>query len=216
MVLPPGYVGYGEGGQGSGLLVNKLEEHPNCILLLDEIEKAHPDVSNILLQLMDNGMLTNSEGKSVSARNAIVILTSNLGARDAEKNTIGFGDNTNTVASEEAVKRFFAPEFRNRLDAIVQFTKLDKKLMKQVTRKFLKELADMLKPRNIKLDTSAETIDWLTENGFTESMGARPMSRLINEQIKKPLAKTILFGDDIDTVHIEIVDDKINVRTTKN
>lgn len=216
MVLLTGYVGYGEGGQGSGLLVNKLEKHPNCILLLDEIEKAHPDVSNILLQLMDNGMLTNSEGKSVSARNAIVILTSNLGARDAEKNTIGFGDNTNTVASEEAVKRFFAPEFRNRLDAIVQFTKLDKKLMKQVTRKFLKELADMLKPRNIKLDTSAETIDWLTENGFTESMGARPMSRLINEQIKKPLAKTILFGDDIDTVHIEIVDDKINVRTTKN
>jgi len=213
---PPGYVGYGEGGQGSGLLVNKLEEHPNCILLLDEIEKAHPDVSNVLLQLMDNGMLTNSEGKSVSARNAIVILTSNLGARDAEKNTIGFGDNTNTVASEEAVKRFFAPEFRNRLDAIVNFTKLDKKLMKQVTRKFLKELADMLKPRNIKLDTSAETIDWLTDNGFTDSMGARPMARLINEQIKKPLAKTLLFGDDVDTVHIEINDDKINVRTTKN
>lgn len=211
---PPGYVGYGEGGQGSGLLVNKLEEHPNCILLLDEIEKAHPDVSNVLLQLMDNGMLTNSEGKSVSARNAIVILTSNLGARDAEKNTIGFGDNTNTGASEEAIKNFFAPEFRNRLDAVVQFNKLDKKLMKRVTRKFLKELADMLKPRNIKLDTSAEAIDLLTENGFTDTMGARPMARIINEQIKKPLSKTLLFGNDINTVHIEVENEKINVRTS--
>lgn len=212
---PPGYVGYGEGGQGSGLLVNKLEEHPNCILLLDEIEKAHPDVSNVLLQLMDNGMLTNSEGKSVSARNAIVILTSNLGARDAEKNTIGFGDNTNTGASEEAVKRFFSPEFRNRLDAIVNFNKLDKSLMEMVTRKFISELNDMLKPRDIKLNYTNDVVSWLTENGFTQSMGARPMSRLINEKIKKPLAKTILFGDNVDTVHIEIIDDDINIRTTQ-
>jgi ATP-dependent Clp protease ATP-binding subunit ClpA len=211
---PPGYVGYGEGGQGSGLLVNKLEENPNCILLLDEIEKAHPDVSNVLLQLMDNGMITNSEGKSVSARNAIVILTSNLGARDAERSTIGFGDNENTTASNEAVKKFFSPEFRNRLDAVVQFNKLDKSLMKQVTKKFVNDLREMLTPRGINMSYSIQVIDWLTENGFTPSMGARPMSRLINEQIKKPLAKTLLFGDNITTVHLEIVDDKINIRTT--
>ena len=211
---PPGYVGYGEGGQGSGLLVNKLEEHPNCILLLDEIEKAHPDVSNVLLQLMDNGMITNSEGKSVSARNAIVILTSNLGARDAERNTIGFGENTNNGASEEAVKRFFSPEFRNRLDAIVPFSKLDKSLMKQVTVKFLGDLADMLTVRDISLQYDQTTVDWLTENGFTESMGARPMARLINEKIKKPLAKQLLFGNDIAQVHIEVINDSINIKTT--
>ena len=211
---PPGYVGYGEGGQGSGLLVNKLEENPNCILLLDEIEKAHPDVSNVLLQLMDNGMITNSEGKSVSARNAIVILTSNLGARDAERNTIGFGDNDNTTASTEAVKRFFSPEFRNRLDAVVQFNKLDKKLMKKVTKKFINDLREMLTPRGVQMSYSIQVIDWLTERGFTSSMGARPMARLINEQVKKPLAKELLFGSEITNVHLEIVDDDINIRTT--
>ena len=211
---PPGYVGYGSGGQGSGLLVNKLEEHPNCILLFDEIEKAHPDISNVLLALMDNGMISNSEGKSVSARNAIIILTSNLGARDAEKNMIGFGDNTNTSASDEAVKRYFSPEFRNRLDATVKFTKLNKTLMKRVTKKFMGDLSDMLKPRSIKLAYSADVLTWLTDNGFTETMGARPMARLINEQIKKPLAKTLLFGDNVTNVHIEIIDDKIAIHTT--
>jgi len=211
---PPGYVGYGEGGQGSGLLVNKLEEQPNCILLLDEIEKAHPDVSNVLLQLMDNGMITNSEGKSVSARNAIVILTSNLGARDAERNTIGFGDNDNTTASNEAVKRFFSPEFRNRLDAVVQFNKLDKKLMQQVTKKFINELRGMLTPRGIEMSYSIQIIEWLTDNGFTPSMGARPMARLINEKIKKPLAKTLLFGNDITQVHLEITDNEIVIKTS--
>jgi len=211
---PPGYVGYGSGGQGSGLLVNKLEEHPNCILLFDEIEKAHPDISNVLLALMDNGMIANSEGKSVSARNAILILTSNLGARDAEKNMIGFGDNTNTSASDDAVKRYFSPEFRNRLDATVKFSKLDKTLMKRVTKKFMGDLSDMLKPRSIKLAYSAKVLTWLTDNGFTETMGARPMARLINEQIKKPLAKTLLFGDNVTSVKIEIVDDKIVIHTT--
>jgi len=211
---PPGYVGYGSGGQGSGLLVNKLEEHPNCILLFDEIEKAHPDISNVLLALMDNGMIANSEGKSVSARNAILILTSNLGARDAEKNMIGFGDNTNTSASDDAVKRYFSPEFRNRLDATVKFAKLDKTLMKRVTKKFMGDLSDMLKPRSIKLAYSAKVLTWLTDNGFTETMGARPMARLINEQIKKPLAKTLLFGDNVTSVKIEIVDDKIVIHTT--
>tara|TARA_B100001094_G_scaffold257143_1_gene256591 strand:+ start:890 stop:3127 length:2238 start_codon:yes stop_codon:yes gene_type:complete len=213
---PPGYVGYGEGGQGSGLLINKLEEHPNCILLLDEIEKAHPDVSNVLLQIMDNGMLTSSDGKSVSARNAIVILTSNLGARDAEKHGIGFGNaDANSDAQDQAVKSFFAPEFRNRLDAVVQFKKLDSKLMKKVTVKFLKELDAMLSPRNIVMEYDDETVDWLTNKGFTETMGARPMARLINEKIKKPLAKQILFGTDVHLVKLAIIDDKINIRTDK-
>lgn len=212
---PPGYVGYGEGGQGSGLLINKLEEYPNCILLLDEIEKAHPDVSNVLLQIMDNGMVSSSDGKSVSARNAIVILTSNLGARDAEKNLIGFGQNKNDSANDEAVKSFFAPEFRNRLDAVVQFKKLDKTLMQKVTHKFLGELDDMLSPRNIVLEYDQQVIDWLTEKGFTETMGARPMARVINEKIKKPLAKQILFGKDVDLVKLNIQDDDINIRTDK-
>ena len=185
-------------------------------MLLDEIEKAHPDVSNVLLQLMDNGMITNSEGKSVSARNTIVILTSNLGARDAERNTIGFGDNDNVTASSEAVKRFFSPEFRNRLDAVVQFNKLDKTLMKEVTKKFIGELRDMLTPRGINLSYSIQIIDWLTENGFTPSMGARPMARLINEQIKKPLAKTLLFGNEITKVRLAIVDDAITIQTDDN
>jgi ATP-dependent Clp protease ATP-binding subunit ClpA len=196
------------------LLVNKLEENPNCILLLDEIEKAHPDVSNVLLQLMDNGMITNSEGKSVSARNTILILTSNLGARDAERNTIGFGDNNNSGASDEAVKRFFSPEFRNRLDAIVQFTKLDKDLTKQITVKFLQDVVDMMTPRNITLKWDQEVVDWLTDKGFTASMGARPMARIINEKIKKPLAKQLLFGNEISTVYIEVKNDNIDIRTT--
>jgi ATP-dependent Clp protease ATP-binding subunit ClpA len=213
---PPGYVGYGEGGQGSGLLINKLEEHPNCILLLDEIEKAHPDVSNVLLQIMDNGMVTSSDGKTVSARNAIVILTSNLGARDAEKNSIGFGSvDQSDDAQDAAVKSFFAPEFRNRLDAVVQFKKLDQILMKSVTVKFLRELEEMLEPRNIVIEYDDETVDWLTKRGFTPSMGARPMARLINEKIKKPLSKQILFGEDVDLVKLSIANDKINIRTDK-
>jgi len=212
---PPGYVGYGEGGQGSGLLINKLEEHPNCILLLDEIEKAHPDVSNVLLQIMDNGMISSSDGKTVSARNAIVILTSNLGARDAEKNLIGFGQGKNDSANDEAVKSFFAPEFRNRLDAVVQFKKLNQKLMYSVTEKFIKELDAMLEPRNIVLEYDQEVIEWLTAKGFTETMGARPMARVINEKIKKPLAKQILFGQDIDLIKLSIQEDDINIQTDK-
>jgi len=213
---PPGYVGYGEGGQGSGLLINKLEEHPNCILLLDEIEKAHPDVSNVLLQIMDNGMVSSSDGKSVSARNAIVILTSNLGARDAEKHGIGFGaSDSNNEAQEAAVKSFFAPEFRNRLDAVVQFKKLDNKLMRKVTVKFLGELEEMLTPRNVVMEYDDTVVDWLTRKGFTPSMGARPMARIINEKIKKPLAKQILFGTDVDLVKLSIKDDTIDIRTDK-
>jgi ATP-dependent Clp protease ATP-binding subunit ClpA len=210
---PPGYVGFSEGGSGSGLLINKLEENPNSILLLDEIEKAHPDVSNVLLQLMDNGMVTSSDGKTVSARNCIIILTSNLGAADSEKNLIGFGAGKNESAAGEAVKSFFSPEFRNRLDAIVQFKKLDRTLMKNVTVKFITELEAMLTPREIVLLYDDKVIEWLTDNGFSETMGARPMARVINQQIKKPLAKELLFGSDIKTVTLEILDGSINITT---
>jgi ATP-dependent Clp protease ATP-binding subunit ClpA len=184
--------------------------------LLDEIEKAHPDVSNVLLQIMDNGMVTSSDGKTVSARNAIVILTSNLGARDAEKHGIGFGNESiNDDAQDQAVKSFFAPEFRNRLDAVVQFKKLNKTLMKSVTIKFLRELEEMLEPRNVVVEYDDEVVDWLTNKGFTPTMGARPMARLINEKIKKPLAKKILFGTDVDLVKLKVIDDGINIRTDK-
>jgi len=138
---PPGYVGYGDGKAGNGVLITELEKNPNCILLLDEVEKAHPDVLNVLLQLMDNGMVSSSSGKSVSARNALIIMTSNLGAADAERSKIGFGDNDNTQASVEAVKNFFTPEFRNRLDAVVKFGKLEQEQIKLIAEKFLKDVA---------------------------------------------------------------------------
>jgi ATP-dependent Clp protease ATP-binding subunit ClpA len=165
---------------------------------------------------MDNGMVTSSDGKTVSARNAIIILTSNLGARDAEKHGIGFGaSSTNTDAQSEAVSSFFAPEFRNRLDAVVQFKKLDRKLMHNVTRKFLNELCDMLMERAIELRYNDEVVEWLTQKGFNETMGARPMARVINEKIKKPLAKQILFGEDVDTVFLTIVEDDVDIETIK-
>ena len=139
-----------------------------------------------------------------------------MGARDAEKNSIGFGSlEQSDDAQDEAVKSFFAPEFRNRLDAVVQFKKLDQILMKSVTVKFLRELEDMLEPRNIVMEYDQEVIDWLTKRGFTPSMGARPMARLINEKIKKPLSKQILFGEDVDLVKLSIANDTINIRTDK-
>ena len=139
-----------------------------------------------------------------------------MGARDAEKNSIGFGNaDANSDAQDAAVKSFFAPEFRNRLDAVVQFKKLDSKLMKQVTVKFLKELDAMLAPRNIVMEYDNIVVDWLTKKGFTDTMGARPMARLINEKIKKRLAKKILFGSDVHLVKLSIIDDNINIRTDK-
>jgi ATP-dependent Clp protease ATP-binding subunit ClpA len=188
---PPGYVGFED---NAGQLITKLQEHPNCILLLDEIEKAHPSVSNILLQLMDNGFVTGSNGKKADARQAIVILTSNLGASDAEKNGIGFGKMEKEYDNKDAVNRFFAPEFRNRLDGIIQFSKLSHETMIKIVKKFIDELNSLVKDKNIHVKPDASALEYLVKKGFNTKMGARPLFRVIEDEIKKPLSREILFG----------------------
>lgn len=189
---PPGYVGYGEGKAGSGKLINELERVPNCVLLFDEIEKAHPDVIQVLLGLMDNGIVTGSDNKQASARNAFVILTSNLGAVDSEKQVIGFGDGFNSSASDEAVKRFFSPEFRNRLDAVVKFNRLHKDVIRRIADKFINQIRAQLAEQNQSITVDDSALDYLAANGYSETMGARPMKRLISEEIRLPVAKRII------------------------
>lgn len=190
---PPGYVGYGEGDAGAGKLINDLEENPTSVLLLDEVEKAHPDVLNILLGVMDNGMLTSSGGKQVSCRNIVLIMTSNLGARDGERATIGFDNRPNTGASMAAVNKHFTPEFRNRLDAVIEFNRLSKEQVRPIAMKFIGDVNELLEPKNITLAVDESALNMLIEEGFDEKMGARPMKRLIADKIKKPLSKKIVF-----------------------
>tara|TARA_B110000503_G_scaffold24189_1_gene38076 strand:- start:794 stop:3031 length:2238 start_codon:yes stop_codon:yes gene_type:complete len=189
---PPGYVGYED---NAGLLITKLQEHPNCVLLLDEIEKAHPDISQILLQVMDNGKLTGSNGKEADARNCILILTTNLGTKDSEKNTIGFGESMEKEYEDTALKKFFAPEFRNRLDGVITFAKLGKEVMIKIVGKFLVELKDQVKDKNIVIKITDEAIDYLVDQGFDAKMGARPLQRVIDKEIKRPLSRALLFGN---------------------
>lgn len=189
---PPGYVGFDD---NAGQLITKLQENPNCVLLLDEIEKAHPDVSAVLLQLMDNGKITGSNGKEADARNCVLILTTNLGAKEHEKNTIGFGDLENKMYDDKEFKRFFAPEFRNRLDAVVTFAKLSKETMIKVVGKFLCELKDQIKDKQVDISISDEAIDYLVEKGFDPKMGARPLQRVIDNEIRRPLSRELLFGN---------------------
>ena len=188
---PPGYVGYEE---NNGLLITKLQESPNCVLLLDEIEKAHADISQILLQLMDNGKVTGSNGKIADARNATLILTTNLGAREAEKNTIGFNKDFENVQDHTELKRFFSPEFRNRLDGVITFAKLGKEVMMKIVGKFLVELKDMVKDKDISITITDDTLDYLVDKGFDPAMGARPLQRVIDKDIKRKLAREMLFG----------------------
>jgi len=206
---PPGYVGYGEGKTGSGKLINELERVPNCVLLFDEIEKAHPDVIQVLLGLMDNGIVTGSDNKQASARNAFVILTSNLGAADSEKNIIGFGGGFNDSATDEAVKRFFTPEFRNRLDAVVKFNRLAKEVTRRIADKFMRQIVDQLVEQGQTVNYDDSSLDYLAENGYSETMGARPMKRLINEQIRLPIAKRIIkdgmLSHNVSCVNNELV-----------
>ena len=204
---PPGYVGFEE---NAGLLITKIQESPNCVLLLDEIEKSHPDVSTILLQMMDNGFITGSNGKQADCRNLILIITTNAGAQDAEKNTIGFGTQEQTY-SDKALKKFFAPEFRNRLDAVVTFSKLTKETMIKIVGKFMLELKEQIKEKNIKFKVSDDAIDWLIEKGFDPKMGARPLQRVIDKEIKRPLAREMLFGNlkDGGSLNIIVEDDKM-------
>jgi len=205
---PPGYVGFDD---NAGQLITNLQETPNCVLLLDEIEKAHPSVLTILLQLMDNGAVTGSNGKKADARNAIVIMTSNLGAVDAEKNNVGFGTLERDGDPKDAIKRFFSPEFRNRLDATIRFGKLDQKTMIKIVKKFIDELNVLVKDKNVHVKPTVETVEYLIEKGFDNKMGARPLQRAIDNMIKKPLSKEILFGKlkNGGVVSVELVDDKL-------
>ena len=191
---PPGYVGYGDGGAGGGMLINELETHPHCVLLFDEIEKAHPDVYNIFLALMDHGTVTSSQGKSASARNAVVIFTSNLGAAAMEKETIGFTKDDNRDEDTQAINRFFTPEFRNRLDAIIKFNKLSKDNMDSIVDKFLADLNQLSANKHVNIVCDPAAKQWLIDKGFDSNMGARPLARVIADNIKKPLSREMLFG----------------------
>jgi ATP-dependent Clp protease ATP-binding subunit ClpA len=198
---PPGYVGFED---NAGQLVTQLQENPNCVLLLDEIEKAHPSVSNVLLGLMDNGFVTGSNGKKADGRNAIVILTSNLGASDAEKNAVGFGSQDKDGEISNAVNSYFKPEFRNRLDGIIQFGKLEQTTMIKIVKKFVDELNAQIKEKNVHVKPTAEAVELLIKKGFNKRMGARPLARAIDEHIKKPLSKEILFGKLVNGGVVEI------------
>ena len=188
---PPGYVGFEE---NTGLLVTKLQEHPNCVLLLDEVEKAHPDVSQILLQIMDEGSIQGNNGKTASAKNICLILTTNLGADQADKNVMGFNATKDAEYDDKDMKRFFAPEFRNRLDGTVVFKKLAKEVLIKIVGKFMLDLKTQLKEKDVALELTDEAIDYLVEHGYDDKMGARPMQRLIDNKIKKDLSKELLFG----------------------
>jgi ATP-dependent Clp protease ATP-binding subunit ClpA len=191
---PPGYVGHGEGKMGEGQLIQAIDTNPNCVLLLDEIEKAHPDVVTVLLQLMDDARLTSAKGKTVDASNVIIILSANLGAADAEKLRIGFGDQDNSSAVDKEIKRFFSPEFRNRLDGIVKFNKLTMTEMNLIVNAEVEKLEAMLAPKNITVSVTHLARTKLAESGYDPKMGARPFERLFEEKVKKPLSKEILFG----------------------
>jgi ATP-dependent Clp protease ATP-binding subunit ClpA len=188
---PPGYVGFED---NAGQLITRLQENPNCVLLLDEIEKAHPDVSSVLLQIMDNGKITGSNGKEADARNCVLILTTNLGAADSEKNAIGFGETMEKQYSDADLKKFFPPEFRNRLDGVVTFGRLDKNTMLKIVGKFLKTLKDQIAEKSITMSVDDTAMDYLVDRGFDRKMGARPLQRVIDNEIKRPLSREILFG----------------------
>ncbi len=187
---PPGYVGFDQGG----LLTDGVDQHPHCVLLLDEMEKAHPDVYNILLQVMDNGELTDHNGRTVSFRNVVVIMTSNAGASEQAKAAIGFGRDRREGEDTAAIERTFTPEFRNRLDAVISFAPLPKEVILQVVEKFVLQLEAQLMDRNVTIELTPKAAQWLADKGYDDRMGARPLGRVIQEHIKKPLAEELLFG----------------------
>src|SRR6056297_699312 len=187
---PPGYVGFDQGG----LLTDGVDQHPHCVLLLDEIEKAHPDVFNILLQVMDHGTLTDHNGRTVNFRNVVLILTSNAGAAEQEKSAVGFGRDRREGEDTAAIERTFTPEFRNRLDAVISFGPLPKSVILKVVEKFVLQLEAQLMDRNVTIELTKPAAEWLAERGYDDKMGARPLGRVIQEEIKKPLAEELLFG----------------------
>jgi ATP-dependent Clp protease ATP-binding subunit ClpA len=187
---PPGYVGFDQGG----LLTDGVDQHPHSILLLDEIEKAHPDLFNVLLQIMDHGKLTDHNGKKVDFRNVVLIMTTNAGASDAAKDAIGFGRDKREGEDEEAIKRLFTPEFRNRLDAVITFSRLPIAIIYQVVQKFILQLEAQLTDRGVTFELTEAATHWLASRGYDDMFGARPLARIIQDNIKKPLADEILFG----------------------
>jgi ATP-dependent Clp protease ATP-binding subunit ClpA len=207
---PPGYVGFDQGG----LLTEQIVKHPHCVLLLDEIEKAHPDVYNILLQIMDHGKLTDTNGREANFRNVIVVMTTNAGAAQAARRTIGFVEQNHSPDAMETIRKAFAPEFRNRLDAIIQFASLDMEHILRVVDKFLIELETQLQEKRVSLNVDADARHWLAEHGFDPQMGARPMARTIQDSVKRPLADELLFGKLADggRVHLGVKDGKLDVR----
>ena len=206
---PPGYVGFDQGG----LLTEQIVKHPHSVLLLDEIEKAHPDVFNILLQVMDHGVLTDTNGREANFRNVILVMTTNAGARQASRRSIGFVEQDHATDAMEVIRRAFTPEFRNRLDAIVEFTSLGMDHILRVVDKFLIELETQLNERRVNLNVDPDARRWLAEHGFDAQMGARPMARVIQENIKRPLADELLFGKLVDggTVNVHVADGKLVV-----
>ena len=209
---PPGYVGFSEGSVGSGQLINDVEKSPNSVLLLDEVEKAAPEVLQLLLQVMDDGKLTSSDGKTVNFYSTIIIMTSNLGATEMEQNAIGFGSQVRVGEDDKAIESFFAPEFRNRLDATVKFERLTGEVILLIVDKIINETNALLKDRNIKISLLKEVKLWLRDKGYNETMGARPLKRLFEERIKKPLSREILFGKlkDGGKVRVSLVDGELN------
>ena len=204
---PPGYVGFDQGG----MLTDGVDQHPHCVLLLDEIEKAHPDVYNILLQIMDHGKLTDHNGRQVDFRNVILIMTSNAGAADMARAAIGFGRDRREGEDTAAIERMFTPEFRNRLDATISFKPLGREIIIQVVEKFVLQLEAQLLDRNVTIELTKGAADWLAEKGYDDQMGARPLGRVIQEHIKKPLAEELLFGKLAKggVVKVGVEDDKI-------
>jgi len=207
---PPGYVGFDQGG----MLTDGVDQHPHCVLLLDEIEKAHPDVFNILLQVMDHGKLTDHNGRAVDFRNVILIMTSNAGASDMAREAIGFGRDKREGEDTAAIERTFTPEFRNRLDAIISFGALPKEVIMQVVEKFVLQLEAQLMDRNVHIELTTEAAAWLADKGYDEKMGARPLGRVIQEHIKKPLAEELLFGalTKGGIVQVGVKDGKLDLR----
>jgi ATP-dependent Clp protease ATP-binding subunit ClpA len=209
---PPGYVGFDQGG----LLTDAVDQHPHCVLLLDEIEKAHGDLFNILLQVMDHGKLTDNNGKHVDFRNVVLIMTTNAGASEMSKQAIGFGRGTKEGEDEEAIKRLFTPEFRNRLDATIAFAPLSSEVINRVVDKFVAQLEGQLADRNVTIALTDEARAWLAERGYDKLYGARPLGRVIQENIKKPLADELLFGQLVKGGHVlvKVVDDKLAFEIT--
>ncbi len=206
---PPGYVGFDQGG----LMTEAVTKHPHCVLLLDEIEKAHPDVFNLLLQVMDHGTLTDNNGRKADFRNVILIMTSNAGAQEMSRRSIGFTTQDHSADGLEVIKRNFTPEFRNRLDAIVQFGPLDEETIRTVVDKFLVELQVQLDDKKVTLMVDDSARDWFAKHGYDPVMGARPMGRLIQDKLKKALAEEILFGNlkDGGQVSVSIEDNEVKL-----